>query len=353
MLPNHHDARISGLIPLITPAQLLAMHPATEQAIQTTALARTQIEAILLGRNSRLFVVLGPCSIHDPAAALDYGKKLKAIIPLYEQQLCLIMRVYFEKPRTTIGWKGLINDPHLDNSCAINEGLHIARQLLIDLAHEGIPTATEFLDTISPRYIHDLIAWGAIGARTTESQLHRALASGLSMPIGFKNGTNGNIQIAIDAIHAAAHPHHFLGTTPHGEAAIVSTRGNPMCHIILRGSQAGPNYSKEHINAVAQLTPSMMIDCSHGNCEKDYLKQIEVATTLCEYIASGNTYIKAVMLESHLQEGKQTLDKKDMLVYGQSITDACLSWEQTLPILDALAKAVDQRASNHSYTSLK
>ena len=343
MLRRTDDCRISGLKPLITPEHVLSIHPATEKAISTTEQARLQLRDILLDHDPRLFVVLGPCSIHDVQAALEYGEKLKQAMPLYEKQLCFIMRVYFEKPRTTIGWKGLINDPHLDNSFNITEGLQIARQLLVDLAHEGLPTATEFLDTISPQYISDLVSWGAIGARTTESQIHRELASGLSMPIGFKNGTDGNIQIAMDAIGAASHPHHFLGVTKNGAAAIVSTKGNDMCHIILRGSNAGPNYTKDQIDHVARLTPNVMVDCSHGNSQKNYLKQIDVATNLAEQIASGNTHIKGVMLESHLKEGKQAFKNREELAYGQSITDACLSWEQTLPLLDQLADAVEKR----------
>lgn len=349
MFKKTNDLRVSELKPLITPQEVIKLHPATEQATITTEQARSEAANIIHGTDDRLLVILGPCSIHDTQAALEYGQKLKQAAKDYKSQLNIIMRVYFEKPRTTIGWKGLINDPRLDNSFDINSGLQIARQLLIDLADDKIATASEFLDTISPQYISDLISWGAVGARTTESQIHRELASGLSMPIGFKNGTDGNIQIAIDAISAAANPHHFLGVTQDGSAAIVSTTGNNACHVILRGANTGPNYSNQAITNTVELLTSknsntrVMIDCSHGNSEKDHTKQSIVAKSIATQISAGNKNITGVMIESHLKEGRQALKNKTNLTYGQSITDACVSWEQTLPMLDTLSEAIEQR----------
>ena len=349
MLQRTDDLRIEALKELVSPSKVHEAHPANETAIETVTNARKTIRKIIKGEDKRLLVVVGPCSIHDPAAALEYSEKLKHITKHYAKELFLVMRVYFEKPRTNIGWKGLINDPHLDDSFDINCGLATARKVLLDLAKNAIPTATEYLDSISPQYISDLVCWGAIGARTTESQIHRELASGLSMPMGFKNGTDGNIQIAIDAVHAAANPHHFLGVTKDGSAAIVSTSGNDACHTILRGANTGPNYDEISINkTIIQLqdkkqNPHLMIDCSHGNSCKDHNKQKEVAIEVARQIESGNQFITGVMIESHLQEGKQALEKGKELTYGQSITDACISWEQTLPILDNLAKAIQAR----------
>lgn len=343
------DLRIDGLRPLIPPAILMEELPLSDRASSTVIEGRAAADSIVKGTDDRLMVVVGPCSIHDVDAALEYANKLKPEADKHADDLLIVMRVYFEKPRTTIGWKGLINDPHLDNSFEINTGLRTARKLLCELADLGLPTGSEFLDTISPQYIADLISWGAIGARTTESQIHRELASGLSMPVGFKNGTDGNVKIAIDAIGAACHPHHFLSVTKHGISAIVTTKGNDACHLILRGSGAGPNYDLESIENASQaldkasVNPRLMIDCSHGNSRKDHKNQPKVAADLSKQIADGSTLISGVMIESHLVEGNQSNNGKDKLVYGQSITDACISWETTVPILDEFAAAVRQR----------
>lgn len=345
------DLRIEGLRPLIPPAILMEELPLSESAFDTVIKSRAAADDIVKGKDDRLMVVVGPCSIHDVDAALEYANKLKPEADKHAEDLLIVMRVYFEKPRTTIGWKGLINDPHLDNSFEINTGLRTARKLLCELADLGLPTGSEFLDTISPQYIADLISWGAIGARTTESQIHRELASGLSMPVGFKNGTDGNVKIAIDAIGAACHPHHFLSVTKHGISAIVTTKGNDACHLILRGSGSGPNYDLESIEKAsvalqkASVNPRLMIDCSHGNSRKDHNNQPKVAADLCQQIANGSNLISGVMIESHLVEGNQSNNGKDKLVYGQSITDACISWETTVPILNDFASAVRKRKS--------
>ena len=345
------DIRIEGLRPLIPPAILMEELPLSDNASRTIVQGREVGDAIVKGSDDRLMVVVGPCSIHDVDAALEYASKLKPEAEKYADDLLIVMRVYFEKPRTTIGWKGLVNDPHLDNSFEINTGLRIARGLLCKLADMGLPTGTEFLDTISPQYIADLISWGAIGARTTESQIHRELASGLSMPVGFKNGTDGNVKIAIDAIGAACHSHHFLSVTKHGISAIVTTKGNDACHLILRGSGSGPNYGAASIDAAsralseADVNPRLMIDCSHGNSRKDHKNQPAVAADLCTQIAGGSTVISGVMIESHLVEGNQSNNGKAALTYGQSITDACISWETTVPILENFASAVRARRS--------
>ena len=297
----------------------------------------------------RLLVIVGPCSIHDPKAALEYAEKLKAERERYAPELLIVMRVYFEKPRTTVGWKGLINDPRLDGSFAINEGLRLARRLLLDLAALGVPACCEFLDPITPQFIADLVTWGAIGARTTESQVHRELASALSMPVGFKNGTDGGVQIAIDALRAVAHPHRFLGVTEQGLAGIVSTRGNPDCHVILRGGQSGPNYDAGSVGKTldalrdAGLPARLMIDTSHGNSEKDYRRQPIVARDIGKQVAQGETGIVGLMMESFLVDGRQDLRDPARLVYGQSVTDACMGWETTVPVLRELADAVRQR----------
>lgn len=343
------DLRIKSLRPLITPALLNEELPISNQALATIIQGREEVSAIVKGKNDRLLVIVGPCSIHDVNAALDYASRLAEQKRNYQNELCIVMRVYFEKPRTTTGWKGLINDPGLDNSFNINQGLRLARKLLLDLANKGLPVGSEFLDTIVPQFIADLISWGAIGARTTESQIHRELASGLSMAIGFKNGTDGNIQIAVDALRAAAHPHHFLGVTQSGVAAIVSTKGNDTSHIILRGSSQGPNYSAENINQVCELLmqhnlhTSVMVDCSHGNSQKKYHRQIDVAKDIAEQIAQGSHHIMGAMLESHLIEGRQDLNQSEKLLYGQSITDACIGWDDTERVLDILANAVSRR----------
>ena len=340
------DARIVGYRPLIPPAILIEELPLSEHASQTVSRGRRQAERIIQGEDDRLLVVVGPCSIHDPKAALEYADKLQSVVERFAGELLLVMRVYFEKPRTTIGWKGLINDPKLDGSFDINNGLRTARRLLLALAERGLPTGSEFLDVITPQHIADLISWGAIGARTTESQVHRELASGLSMPVGFKNGTDGSVQIAVDAIGAARHPHHFLSVTKQGISAIVTTRGNENCHVILRGSNAGPNHDAQSVAAAAALLEKaglgtkIMIDCSHGNSRKDHRNQPAVAGEVAAQVAAGDHSVCGVMLESHLREGKQNHSAATPLVYGQSITDACIAWESTLPVLEGLAAAV-------------
>jgi len=352
------DLRIAGLRPLIPPAILMEEIPITERASTVVAEARDEATRIIRGVEDRLLVVAGPCSIHDPVAALEYASRLNAERERHGDALCIFMRVYFEKPRTTVGWKGLINDPGLDGSFDINRGLRLARKLLVDLADLGIPAGSEFLDTISPQFVADLISWGAIGARTTESQVHRELASGLSVPVGFKNGTDGNIQIAIDAIRAARGSHHFLSVTKQGLSAIVTTTGNDACHLILRGSQSGPNHDAKSVADVAAklrkvgLLDRFMIDCSHGNSQKDYRRQPEVAHAVAEQVAAGCDAICGVMLESHLVEGRQDLESGKPLLYGQSITDACISWEMTVPILEELAAAVRaRRLRSHNATA--
>ncbi|MGB6977289.1 MAG: 3-deoxy-7-phosphoheptulonate synthase [Gammaproteobacteria bacterium] len=349
MLKTTDDLRIKNIRPLIPPAVLLEKLPLNQTSAQLIIQTREAAANIMTGKDDRLLVVVGPCSIHDPTAALEYANHLRAVLKKWPRELCLVMRVYFEKPRTILGWKGLINDPHLDGSFAINQGLNVARRLLLNITQLGVPAGTEFLDTIIPQFLSDLVVWGAIGARTVESQIHRELASGLSMPIGFKNGTTGNVQAAIDAVRAAHHPHHFLGVTKDGIAAIMGTSGNDTCHIILRGSSHGPNYDPESIAEVIDalkkttLPACLMVDCSHGNSAKDYKRQIIVAASLAEQIAAGNHAICGVMLESHLVAGKQTLENDKPLKYGQSITDACLSWQETVPLLEQLASAVRQR----------
>ncbi|MBX3739907.1 MAG: 3-deoxy-7-phosphoheptulonate synthase [Akkermansiaceae bacterium] len=344
------DLRISGINPLISPAVLAYYLPISEQASELVANSRAQAEAILRGDDDRLLAIIGPCSIHDPEAALEYAAKLKVEAERLKDDVFVIMRVYFEKPRTTVGWKGLINDPHLDDSFDINHGLRVARGLLLDLANMGVPAGTEFLDTISPQYIADLIAWGAIGARTTESQIHRELASGLSMPVGFKNGTGGSIQIALDAIQSASRPHHFLSVTKQGVSAIVSTAGNESCHLILRGGKSGPNYDKQSVAAAEamlreqNLPASVMVDCSHGNSMKDYRNQPMVAADLCNQISAGSRTVTSVMIESNLVEGNQSLSKDlSSLVRGKSVTDACIGWDDTVEVLDRFAAAIRAR----------
>lgn len=344
------DLRISGINPLISPAVLAYYLPMDEQAASVVHGTRAKADAILTGKDDRLLAIVGPCSIHDPEAALEYAGKLKGEAERLEEDLVIVMRVYFEKPRTTVGWKGLINDPDLDDSFDINRGLRVARKLLLDLANTGIAAGTEFLDTISPQYIADLIVWGAIGARTTESQIHRELASGLSMPVGFKNGTGGSIQIALDAIQSASRPHHFLSVTKQGVSAIVSTAGNESCHLILRGGKSGPNYDADRIKEVEvmlaeqNLRASVMIDCSHGNSNKDFRNQPLVARDLANQIGAGSRTITSVMIESNLVEGNQKLvPDLGKLTRGQSVTDACIGWEDTVGTLDTLAAAVRKR----------
>jgi 3-deoxy-7-phosphoheptulonate synthase len=348
------DLRIAGLRPLLPPAILIEELPVSERAAETVTRARQKACAILRGDDDRLLAIVGPCSIHDPVAALEYGARLGEAARRFEDDLVLLMRVYFEKPRTTVGWKGLINDPHLDGSFTINKGLRVARQLLLELAEMGVPAGSEFLDTITPQFIADVIAWGAIGARTTESQVHRELASGLSMPVGFKNGTDGNVRIAIDAIRAARHAHHFLSVTKQGISAIVETRGNPDCHVILRGASDAPNYGARDVAAAAaeleaaQLASKLMIDCSHGNSGKDPARQSVVAADVAAQLHSGSSHVLGVMIESHLTGGRQDLVPGRPLTYGQSITDACLAWEDTLAALEALAVATRARRSTRA-----
>ena len=349
MFHSTDDERIAGYRPLISPAILMEELPLAETASNTVNEARRAAEAIVRGDDDRLLVVTGPCSIHDPKAALEYAEHLHGAMRELAADLCIVMRVYFEKPRTTIGWKGLINDPHLDGTFDINNGLRAARRLLLELAHRGMPAGSEFLDVITPQFVADLMAWGAIGARTTESQIHRELASGSSMPIGFKHGTDGSVQIAVDAIGAARHPHHFLSVTKQSIAAIVTTRGNDTCHLILRGSNSGPNHDAASVGAAgaalraAGLRDRMMIDCSHGNSRKDHREQPAVTREVCAQVAAGSHLVCGVMLESHLKEGKQNHTNETPLVYGQSITDACMSWETTEPLLHELADAVRRR----------
>jgi 3-deoxy-7-phosphoheptulonate synthase len=343
------DLRIAQLRPLLPPAILMEELPLSESGSAFVAASRKAIGEIVAGRNDRLLVVVGPCSIHDPAPALEYAERLAEAAPRWQDALVVVMRTYFEKPRTTVGWKGLINDPHLDNSFAINTGLRVARRLLCDIVELGLPPGTEFLDPISPQFIADLVCWGAIGARTVESQVHRELASGLSMPVGFKNGTGGSIAIAVDAIRASVHPHHFLSVTKQGLAAIVETRGNDHTHLILRGGGGLPNYDAASVEravselAAAGVNPHVMIDASHANSGKDPRRQPLVAEDVAAQVARGQEHIVGVMLESFLREGNQKVGPKSSLEYGKSVTDACLGWDATLPVLDRLAEAVCQR----------
>ncbi len=346
---NTDDLRICGMTEVIAPVEVHTEMPLSETAAQTTFQARQAIHNILKGDDDRLVVVVGPCSIHDTKAAHEYANLLKTAISEFQDDLLIVMRVYFEKPRTTVGWKGLINDPDLDSSFNINKGLRIARQLLLDVNDMGIPAATEYLDLITPQYVSDLIAWGAIGARTTESQVHRELASGLSCPVGFKNATDGTIKIAIDAIGAAMSPHHFLSLTKAGHSAIFSTTGNEDVHIILRGGNHQPNYDAVNVEQVAHsmekanLRPNIMIDFSHSNSLKQCQRQLIVGDDVAAQIANGDKRIMGVMIESHLKSGSQSVVEGKELVYGQSITDACLSWADTLPLLEKLASAVQKR----------
>jgi 3-deoxy-7-phosphoheptulonate synthase len=343
------DVRIDKLRPLLPPAILMEELPLDEDQARQVATARTEVGDVLGGRDDRLVVVVGPCSVHDTKAALEYAGRLKQAADRHRGELVVVMRTYFEKPRTTVGWKGLINDPDLDGSFAINRGLRVARAFLRDVVALGLPTGTEFLDPITPQFVADLVAWGAIGARTTESQVHRELASGLSMPVGFKNGTSGDVQIAVDAVRSAAAPHHFLSVTKQGVAAIVSTRGNPLCHVILRGGSSGPNYSAAHLAEAtkalekAGLRPAVMVDCSHANSGKDPLKQPQVFAEVAARVAEGDRSIFGVMLESFLVQGRQDPKPDIPLTYGQSITDACLGWDATEPLLAMMSEAVRAR----------
>lgn len=343
------DLRVEVIRPLVPPAILLEEMPLSEAGALAIAAWRTEIARILDREDDRLLVVVGPCSIHDAAAGIDYAMRLRILADQLADDLRIVMRVYFEKPRTTVGWKGLINDPHLDGSYKINEGLHVARKILLDLVALGSPAACEFLDPISPQFTSDLVSWGAIGARTTESQVHRELASGLSMPVGFKNGTGGGLQMAIDAIRAASHPHAFLGVTDQGLAGIVMTRGNPDCHVILRGGRQGPNYDHTHVQRVLGmlheqgLPPRVMIDCSHDNSGKDHTRQPAVVRDVAAQVADGERGIVGLMIESFLVEGRQDLVGSKAPTYGQSITDACIGWDETALLLRQLTEAVRGR----------
>jgi len=342
------DLRIRKTNQLISPEQLIGDIAVTEAAAETVANARQTIHRILAGEDDRLLVVVGPCSIHDPAAAREYGSRLRAAADKLAADVFVVMRVYFEKPRTTVGWKGLINDPDLNNTFQINKGLHLARQLLLDLADMGLPAGTEYLDLISPQYYADLVAWGAIGARTTESQTHRELASGLSCPVGFKNATDGDIQVAVDAIKSASQPHHFLSVTKQGHSAIFQTAGNEDCHVILRGGKH-PNYDMFSVDdtsallAKAGLPARIMIDASHANSRKIPARQIDVASDIATQVARGNRSIFGLMLESNLVEGRQDVVPGQALTYGQSITDPCMNWADTESLLQELATAVRLR----------
>jgi 3-deoxy-7-phosphoheptulonate synthase len=347
-MPRTDDLRIREMKELIPPSHLIREFPCTDKAATTAANARTALHRILHGQDDRLMVVIGPCSIHDPKAALEYARSLVEQRERFGADLEVVMRVYFEKPRTTVGWKGLINDPYMDNSFRINDGLRMARELLLNINELGLPAGTEFLDVISPQYVADLISWGAIGARTTESQVHRELASGLSCPVGFKNGTDGNIKIAVDAIKAASQPHHFLSVTKGGHSAIVSTNGNEDCHIILRGGKA-PNYDAASVETACKdisangLASRLMIDASHANSSKKPENQVPVCADIGRQIAGGDTRIVGVMIESHLLAGRQDLVPGRELAYGQSITDGCIGWDESVGVLEGLAEAVRQR----------
>ena len=352
------NQRIKNLTVLPPPEHLIRFFPIKSSPVEKLiSNTRKAIQKIMHGQDDRLLVVIGPCSIHDPRAALDYAQRLTALREQYRDTLEVVMRVYFEKPRTTVGWKGLINDPYLDESCRIDEGLRIARQLLIEINRLGLPAGSEFLDVISPQYIGDLISWGAIGARTTESQVHRELASGLSAPIGFKNGTDGNIKIATDAIQAASRGHHFLSVHKNGQVAIVQTDGNPDCHVILRGGKT-PNYDAQSVQTAcdalraAKLPACVMIDCSHANSSKQHEKQMDVARDIAAQMATGSSQIFGVMVESHIHGGTQKFtagkDNPKALEYGKSITDACIDWEQTVALLEMLAQGVSARRKAQS-----
>lgn len=355
MLLQNDDTRIAGMRPLLPPAILIEELPLSEKASQTVESGRNESAAILSGEDERLIVVVGPCSIHDTKAAMEYANLLLAAAEQHKADLQIIMRVYFEKPRTVVGWKGLINDPEINGSFNINTGLRIGRRLLLDICELGLPTGAEFLDTIIPQFIADTIAWSAIGARTTESQVHRELASGLSMPVGFKNGTSGNVQIAIDAVRSSQQPHWFPSVTKQGVTAIFQTTGNPSSHVILRGgNRTGPNYEAKDIEPILEslnefkLPPYLVVDCSHGNSNKDYRRQTEVASNLAEQIAAGQKGIAGIMLESHLVAGRQDYNESGDNVYGQSITDGCIDFEATAAVLNELAAAVRARREKNS-----
>jgi len=353
---NTDDVRINGLEEVDAPEILIRAMPVSDEASQLVFNSRAELSDIIHGRDDRLMVVIGPCSIHDPKAALEYAARLKEQAERFRRELAIVMRVYFEKPRTTVGWKGLINDPHLNGSYGINEGLRIARGLLVSIVEMGLATATEYLDPITPQYLSDLVCWGAIGARTTESQIHRQLASGLSCPVGFKNSTLGSVQVAIDAVRAARESHIFLSVTKQGRSAIFSTTGNEDCHIILRGGESGPNYDSASVQDAksrlerAGMTPRLMVDLSHANSRKDYKRQLEVCADVANQSRNGETGIMGVMIESNLVEGAQKIGNGRDLVYGQSVTDGCLGWEDSLRCLEQLAEASAKRLASRPTT---
>ena len=343
------DLRIAATKELVSPAQIHEQFPITEAAAETTELAREEIQKIMAGEDDRLVVIVGPCSIHDPVSALEYARRLATLKTELADDLVIVMRVYFEKPRTTVGWKGLINDPDLNSSYSVNKGLGIARDLLLSINNMGVPAGCEYLDLITPQYTGDLVSWGAIGARTTESQCHRELASGLSCPVGFKNGTNGNLRIAVDAIGTASNPHHFLSVTKEGRTAIFNSTGNLFTHIILRGGSDEPNYSAAHVEESSQmlvkagLRPNIMIDFSHANSFKTPAKQRDVCDDVCKQLSGGDNRVFGVMIESHLVEGNQKVIDGQELTYGQSITDGCIGWSDTEELCRNLANAVRSR----------
>jgi 3-deoxy-7-phosphoheptulonate synthase len=343
------NLRIRSVKAVSTPAEVQVELPLSDAAAQTTLTARAEAQRILRKQDDRLLVIVGPCSIHDPAAALEYADRLARLRAELRGTLLLVMRVYFEKPRTTVGWKGLINDPDLDGGFQIDKGLRLARRLLLDLNERGIPAGVEYLDILTPQYVADLVSWGAIGARTTESQLHREMASGLSCPVGFKNGTDGSVKVAVDAVLAARSPHRFLSLTQSGQVSIFETAGNEDCHIILRGGAAGTNYDSKSVDAAcaalvrAGLPEQVMIDCSHANASKQHQRQLVVAQDVAHQVAGGDARIVGVMVESHLVEGRQEIGARDKMTYGQSVTDACIHWDDTVALLRGLADAVEQR----------
>lgn len=351
-LHNTDDTRIAGMAEVIAASQLIDDLPLNDANSKLVFETRAALAAAIHKRDDRLVVIVGPCSIHDPVAAVDYGRRLAPLIEQHRKSLLVVMRVYFEKPRTTVGWKGLINDPHLNNSYDISEGLHLARRLLLELAEMGVPAATEFLDPITPQYLGDVVAWSAIGARTTESQIHRQLASGLSCPVGFKNSTEGSTQIAVDALRSAREPHIFLSVTKSGHCAIFETSGNPDCHVILRGGANGPNYQAKDINRSCQalkqhgLSECVMVDCSHGNSEKDPERQVFVAEDIARQLEAGTNEILGVMIESNLVAGRQEISHDDTMVYGKSVTDACIDWTTTVKLIERLARANTMRQAS-------
>ncbi|RNL85503.1 3-deoxy-7-phosphoheptulonate synthase [Halostreptopolyspora alba] len=348
-MPSTNDTRVDSYKPLVAPQDILAELPMGPERAALVEDARAEVTRVLNGDDDRLLVIVGPCSVHDPDSAIEYAERLRNLIPTVNADLSVVMRVYFEKPRTTLGWKGLINDPGLDDSYDVHRGLRTARKLLLDIDSLGIPAGTEFLDPITPQYIADAVSWGAIGARTTESQVHRQLSSGLSMPVGFKNGTDGDVQVAVDACGAAAASHTFFGVDPAGAGSVVVTQGNPDCHVILRGGRSGTNYDSASVNGAldtiesAGLPRRVMIDASHANSGKDHTRQPGVAETIGAQIAEGQRGIVGVMLESYLVEGAQKLTDPAGLTYGQSITDKCMSWETTEEVLTGLAESVRER----------